>query len=347
MKHYPQSLKTFIMRFFSLFILLSAVFTSSNMFAAQIDKALLYDKYTLQDTYPYKNGTRQFQWDKINNYLTLIDSVQSTPSTWGILQNYKNFNGQAPLVKNHKQNAYKRVADTYGVERYQGVPLYSATDLNSATDLTTPERYGQDGDLVQILSIENDFVKVKSISLNSEWLVPKRYVNIINQAMPEKNADLTPAENMVNYAAPLVSNTIFNRIVFVDRTNQNITTLEKVNDKWLVRSMNPTTTGAHKPPYQMETPLGIFVVQEKKRKMYYYVDGTTRIAGYAPYASRFSTGAYLHGVPLAYPQTKEREYSSTLGTIPRSHKCVRNATSHALFLYDWARVDESLVIVIE
>lgn len=341
MKSYHQSLKTFIMRFFSVFTLMSCAVASTNAFAVQIEKALLYDKYTLQDTYPYKDSTRQFQWDKINSYLTLIDTVQSTPSTWGILQNYKNLNGQAPLVKNHQQNAYKRVADAFGVERYQGVPLYNISDL------TTPERYGQDGDLVQVLSMENDFVKVKSLSLNSEWMVPKRYVNIINQEMPDKNAEITPAENVINYAAPLVSNTIFNRIVFVDRTNQNIATLEKVNDKWLVRSMNPATTGAHHPPYQMETPLGIFVVQEKKRKMYYYVDGTTRIAGYAPYASRFSTGAYLHGVPLAYPQTKEREFSSTLGTIPRSHKCVRNATSHAIFLYEWARVDESLVIVIE
>lgn len=31
----------------------------------QITKELLYDKYTLEDTYPYKDTTRSFQWDKI------------------------------------------------------------------------------------------------------------------------------------------------------------------------------------------------------------------------------------------------------------------------------------------
>ena len=31
----------------------------------QITKDLLYDQYTLDDTYPYKDTTRQFQWDKI------------------------------------------------------------------------------------------------------------------------------------------------------------------------------------------------------------------------------------------------------------------------------------------
>ena len=30
----------------------------------QITKELLYDKYTLEDTYPYKDTTRSFQWDK-------------------------------------------------------------------------------------------------------------------------------------------------------------------------------------------------------------------------------------------------------------------------------------------
>ena len=38
---------------------------------------------------------------------------------WCILQNYKNRNGEAPLVKNFKRDAYKRIADTLGVERYQ------------------------------------------------------------------------------------------------------------------------------------------------------------------------------------------------------------------------------------
>jgi len=41
------------------------------------------------------------------------------------------------------------------------------------------------------------------------------------------------------------------------------------------------------------------------------------------------------------------EYSSTIGTTPRSHKCVRNYTSHAKYLWDWSEIGKTAVIVIE
>ena len=41
------------------------------------------------------------------------------------------------------------------------------------------------------------------------------------------------------------------------------------------------------------------------------------------------------------------ENLSTLGTDPRSHKCVRNATSHAKWLYDWVKIGRSAVIAFE
>lgn len=69
----------------------------------QITKELLYDKYTLEDTYPYKDTTRSFQWDKIKEQLALLENIQLQPSQWAILQNYKNRNGEAPLVKNFKE----------------------------------------------------------------------------------------------------------------------------------------------------------------------------------------------------------------------------------------------------
>ncbi|MGL4671009.1 L,D-transpeptidase, partial [Cetobacterium sp.] len=73
----------------------------------------------------------------------------------------------------------------------------------------------------------------------------------------------------------------------------------------------------------------------------------TEIDGYAPYASRFSGGGYIHGVPVNLPRTEMIEYSQTLGTTPRSHMCVRNATSHAKYIYEWAEINKGLVIVIE
>lgn len=285
-----------------------------------LEKEFLYDKHTLEDVYPYKDTTRMFQWDKIKERLTLLESVQAEPAQWGILQNRKNKNGEAPLARNLKRNAYKNLEDPFGVERYQGTPFYLLDDL------TTPERYGEDGMLVKILAPADSsgFIKLRSIYFEEDFMVPEKYVKLIDDSVKE-----------------------FHKVIVVDRTNQNITTLEEESGKWRIRSMNPATTGLHNPPYQYETPLGIFVIQEKKSKMIYLVDGGSEVGGFAPSANRFSNGAYIHGVPVNSPRKTIIEYSSTLGTTPRSHKCVRNATSHAQFIFDWAPIEQSLVIVIE
>lgn len=283
-----------------------------------IEKELLYDKYTLDDTYPYRDTTRSFQWDKIKKGLAVLENFQHEFFAWGILQNYRNNNGEAPLIKKYVRNEYKRVADTLGIERYQSVPLFLPNDS------VTGERYGRDGALVKLMKDSvGSFYKVATIDSKGLWLVPKKYVKAIHDSV------------------------IFKKAIFVDRNNENIVTLEKVDSKWIVRSMNPATTGLHRPPYQQETPLGIFVIQEKKSKMYFLVDGTTQTGGFAPYASRFCNGGYIHGIPVNAPRTALIEYSASLGTTPRSHMCVRNATSHAKFVYDWAPTEKTIVFVIE
>jgi len=144
---------------------------------------------------------------------------------------------------------------------------------------------------------------------------------------------------------------VFRHAIFADRHNQNICTVEKVGDKWLVRSMNPSTTGVHRPPYMRETPLGVFVLQEKRLKMAYLVDGSiSDIEGFAPYANRFCDGAYVHGVPMQDPTMQRmdfHEYSSTLGSHPRSHMCVRTATSHAKYIFDNFPAEATVVFIIE
>lgn len=283
-----------------------------------IEKEFLYDKYTLEDSYPYKDTVRVFQWNKIRKRLALLDSIESVPASWAILQNYKNKNGEAPLVKVYKRDAYKRVSDTLGVERYQSVPLFLPTDSAVA------EIYGRDGSLVKLIKKDSvNLVKIATIDMSGEWLVPRKYIKTINDTV------------------------VFKKAVFIDLTNQNIATMEKVDSKWLVRSMNPATTGLHKPPHMQETPQGIFVIQEKKSKMVYLVDGSQETGGFAPYASRFSNGGYMHGVPVNAPGTKLIEFSPSLGTTPRSHMCVRNATSHAKFIYDWAPSEQTIVFIFD
>ncbi len=284
-----------------------------------VEKDFLYDQHTLADTFPYENSFRVFQWDKIRQGLTLIDSIQREPNFWAVVQNRRNIHGEAPLTGSFYRNEYNLVADDYGVERYQSIPLYTLEDS------ITPVRYARDGSLISVSDAGDKFSTAKIVYFNDSWRIPSTYIKTIGSS----------------------DSIVFTNAIFVDRTNQNIATLEKVDSVWLVRSMNPATTGAHNPPYQHPTPLGIFVIQEKKPKMIYLVDGTTKTGGYAPYASRFSNGGYIHGVPVNTPHVDPIEFSSTLGTIPRSHMCVRNASSHAKFVYDWAPTLKTMVFIFD
>lgn len=283
-----------------------------------LEKDLTYDKYTLEDEYPYKDTTRCFQWDKIKERLALIENLRKEKAEWYVLQNYKNRNGEAPLVKKYSRGIYKRIIDTLGVERYQSVPLYLPQDT------VTPEIYGRDGSLVRYSGRSGSFIKIQPIFSGGEWLIPEKYLKHL------------PDTAHFGYA------------IFVDRTNQNITTVERTGrNKWSIRSMNPATTGQKRPPYAQPTPLGMFILQEKKTKMIFLKDGSVETGGFAPYASRFHNGAYIHGVPTNSPATGIIEYSPSLGTTPRSHMCVRNATSHAKFIFDNAPVNECIIFVIE
>lgn len=283
-----------------------------------LTKELLFDKYALDDTYPYRDTVRCFKWETIRKCLAFIENMQRDSVRWAVLRNYKNRNGEAPLVERYVRNVYKRVADTLGVERYQSSPLYEPVDT------VVPVRYGRDGALAMWNGKAGTFHRLTLVSTEGEWLVPDRYVRVLPDSVK------------------------FRHVAFVDRADQNIATLEWASEGcWLIRSTNPATTGMHRPPYAQETPLGMYVLQEKKRKMVYLKDGGSAEAGYAPYASRFTNGAYIHGVPVNLPQTAMIEYSASLGTTPRSHMCVRNATSHAKFVYDNFPTEASLVVVIE
>ncbi len=291
---------------------------SLDFISILLEKELLYDKYTLEDQYTYQGKEREFQWDKIKNRLAFTELIQTKKRVWGVLQNYKNRNGEAVVVPNYVRNSYGRVSDTLGVERYQSVPLYFTNDT------TTAIRYGRDGWIVEVLdTLSGDFITVQGISFEEKWKTPKRYLKILGDTL------------------------LFNHIVFVDVTNQNITTVEKQTSSWSVRSMNPATTGRHRPPYAQETPTGLFLLQEKKPKMIYLKDGSSALGGFAPYANRFTNGAYIHGVPVAHPGRSIIEYSYSLGTTPRSHMCVRNVSSHAQFIYEWGPVNQTLIYIID
>lgn len=285
-------------------------------YAVKIEKRLLYDRHTLADTYKYGKLDRCFQWGKISTFLDSLVAFQACNDGYGVLRNYKNANGLPPLTREHVKNKYGQVRDTFGVNRHQGIPLYRLDNV------AVPERYGRDGAYVSVISDSADYFQVIPATYGGLWHVPKKYMKLIGPVSIKK-------------------------VIFVDRTNQNVATLEQDGATWLVRSMNPITTGANRPPYQQPTPPGIYFIQHKLSEMLFLKDGSAQEGGFAPYAIRFTGGAYLHGVPVNYPHHELVEYSWSLGTTPRSHMCVRNATSHAKFMYDWAEVEKTLVIVFD
>lgn len=287
-----------------------------------------YNSSKWYKVYWYQNGTirsgymfsslvekRNFQFGKMASSLENL-RAQISSGKMGYVNNYKNRNGLPPLYKG-------TTSDKYGTLRDQSAPAYAS--LGNKSELI----YFDDGKLLRIIGEQDSYYKVESLERPGSYFVPKKYVYT-------KNAPSS-----------------LGQVIVVDRKNQNEAVFEWTGSSWQMISYTFATTGAQD-KYRFETPLGYFMAIERRSKFLYLDDITKEIAGYAPYAVRFSGGAYVHGVPVDYikkngqlidPGQKETLY--TLGTVPRSHKCVRNYTSHAKFLYDWVKVGQASVIVIE
>lgn len=188
----------------------------------------------------------------------------------------------------------------------------------------------EDGTLVRYLFTKDRYSRVEIVSTGQRYYVESGFV-----------ADRSLIENP-------------HRIIAIDRKNQNEAAYQKEGERWVRVSQTMATTGTLG-PYAMPTPLGFYSAMEQKEQMVYYADNRTQLQGYAPYAIRFTGGAYIHGVPVDFQiqNSGERrtppmqEYSGSIGTIPLSHKCVRNYTSHAKFLYEWYVKNEMVVIIFE
>lgn len=258
---------------------------------------------------------RKFQFDKMEESINkLKDEVDNHKTAY--ISNYKDRNGRAPLYKG-------KTVDDYGIKRYQAAPAYLKPQKDSEF------RYISDGTLVTILDQKGDYFKIRTLNFEGEYWIPKKFVTTWNSI---KNLTKT---------------------VVVDRKNQNQGVFEYRDGKWNLISYVFATTGA-KSKYKEETSLGYYMVIQTRDRFLYLHDETREIDGYAPYAVRFNGGAYIHGVPVNFKIVEDeridpgiKEYLYTIGSIPRSHKCVRNYTSHAKFLYDWVEIGKSAVIVIE
>ena len=258
---------------------------------------------------------RGFQFDKMFDAVNRARSEVDT-STSAYITNYKNRIGTAPLYKGSTK-------DKFGIQRHQSAPAYYEPNLGAEF------RYLSDGTLISVIAETDSFYKVRTLSFKGEYYVSKKYVSF-RQSIEE-----------------------LTKVIVVDRKNQNEGVFELIDGKWNLISYIYATTGENA-KHKLPTDLGYYMVIEKVSRFSYLSDVTKQIAGYAPYGIRFNGGAYIHGVPVDYVMKNGKridpgmqEYLFTVGTVPRSHKCVRNFTSHAKFLYDWIEIGKSIVIVIE
>ncbi|MGI6733717.1 MAG: L,D-transpeptidase family protein [Anaerovoracaceae bacterium] len=259
---------------------------------------------------------RLYQFDKMEEAVLKAEAYAERGDLTYI-SNYQNRNGYAPLYKG-------QAVDGEGNRRSQSAPGYpSLSDMSNFL-------YLGDGTLVRYHFPSGDYARVEVVASGERYYVPKKFI---------------PKDHRIHD---------LKKVIVIDVTNQNEAVYEKIEGTWTLISYTQATTGKIG-RYSQPTPTGFYFAMESRSYFRYYEDGTTRIQGYAPYAIRFAGGAYIHGVPVNYKYLADgtqitpptQEYSKTIGTVPLSHKCVRNYTSHAKFLYDWFTPGETVVIVID
>ncbi len=258
---------------------------------------------------------RFFDFDQMEEKIKQLEKEESEGNLTYV-RNYKNYHGKPPLCEGKE-------IDEGGTPRSQSAPGYLSASKDSKFI------YIPDGTLIKSLERSNGFWHIALVQNGKEYYIPEKYI------------------------AKQEALKVLSKIIIIDRKNQNIACFEKNQGIWQMVSYSLVTTGTTN-RYAQPTPLGFYFIIEKRPQFYYIKDGTNEIQGYAPYTLRFCGGAYLHGVSATYRWENGnridpglREFSSSIGTVPLSHKCVRNYTSHAKFLYDWYTKDETVVAVIE
>ncbi|QUH25889.1 L,D-transpeptidase [Serpentinicella alkaliphila] len=258
---------------------------------------------------------RNFRFDSMKQAIDELNE-QLGQGPLHFISNYKNENGTPP----QRGDA---AIDEFGYRVYHSAPAYDEANTESNY------RYIPDGMLVRILDETGDFYHIDAPTFGRGYYVPKQYID------------------------PNVTLRELTHVVVIDRSQQNQGAFEVEDNGLNLVSYTFSTTGIPG-EFSYETTLGSYKAIQKRDRFEYLKSGTQEIAGYAPFAIRFTGGAYIHGVPVAYEEVEGEmvdpgfiEYLHTIGTFPRSNMCVRNFTSHAEFLYNWMNVRNGAVIVIE
>ena len=329
---------------------------------------------------------REFKLAEMNEYLnTLTDLHERGHIVY--VENYRNANGYAPRMPNgsyYDDFGYRRGQSAVGYYDsslegdFRYIPDGMLGVVEEVIEITETKDiiividnkglFKESGDFEEhidneLLTISEDTIeKIIKEEKEDNQEEEKTAVEIYNSTakvvaakiyIPSFGVSLWVDEKYLNEDKDAPD--VLNQAIIVDRGQQSIGVFEYYSGHWRVISMSYSSTGKVG-EFSLPTPLGYYMAITKKIKFDYLEDGTSDIVGFAPYAIRFSGGGYLHGVPMEYGFTESggkispkyyREYLASIGTIPKSHMCVRNYTSHAEFMYDWVDIGNCAVIVME
>lgn len=264
----------------------------------------------------------------------------------------RGFNWQKAIEKANKINAFivsanKAKKDIYFLDSY--VSLNTETDgkkdkFGNAANQSIKAYFNNnkeyinlpDRSLVTLEKQDDKYVYIKTLSYGDEiYAVPKGHIRRFKKANVNKLVD---------------------KFIYIDRDSQTQVTIErnKNTNIYNVNAVGYITTGITK-GVGFVTPYGDFLVAYTKPVMAYASDYEKEpilnskgekigekpiVIGDARYAIRFSGGGYLHGIPSTFEPKENRDArkrvtASKLGTIPLSHKCVRNEDDVIEHLYRW------------
>ncbi|CAM3178578.1 L,D-transpeptidase [Streptobacillus ratti] len=269
--------------------------------------------------YAKNSEIRGFNWqkavekaNKINNFI--ISAINEEKEIY-YLDSYISLNTEIDGEKDKYGNAANQSIKAYFSKGYINLP---------------------DRSLLVLDSVDDKYVYIKTLSYGDEiYKIPKGYFKRLKKS------------NI---------NEIINKFIYVDRNSQTQVTIERNKDTNIfnVNTVGYVTTGITK-GVGFVTPYGDFLVPYTKPIMLYVSDTEKEpilnskgekigekpiIIGDAKFAIRFSGGGYLHGIPSTFEPKENREErkkvtESKLGTVPLSHKCVRNADDTIEYLYKW------------
>ena len=192
-------------------------------------------------------------------------------------------------------------------------------------DTSSDFRYVPDGMLVRVLDETGEFYRTAVDSFNQELFIPKNYIDP-NDALSQ-----------------------LTHVIVVDRNQQNQAAFELSGDEIRLISYTLATTGL-RGQSSFETPLGFYRALEKKDRFQYLKDGSDEIAGYAPFATRFCGGAYIHGVPVAWEGrgtggSGHWRISSLSAHFP-FHMCVRNFSVMLNYcIIGWGPANGAIIVI--